>query len=79
MITPNFVSAQSAYPNKLIKPIKPIKLIKLIIPLAAGSAVDNAARIVTQKGRHRRMGHGGRQRVAKTPAYVIADARKNPG
>ena len=32
--------AQSAYPNKPIK---------LIVPLAAGSAVDNAARIVVQK------------------------------
>jgi tripartite-type tricarboxylate transporter receptor subunit TctC len=32
--------AQAAYPNKPIK---------LIVPLAAGSAVDNAARIVTQK------------------------------
>jgi tripartite-type tricarboxylate transporter receptor subunit TctC len=32
--------AQSAYPNKPIK---------LIVPLAAGSAVDNAARIVMQK------------------------------
>jgi tripartite-type tricarboxylate transporter receptor subunit TctC len=40
MIATNFVAAQSAYPNKPIK---------LIIPLAAGSAVDNAARIVTQK------------------------------
>ena len=34
------VSAQSTYPNKPIK---------LIVPLAAGSAVDNAARIVMQK------------------------------
>jgi tripartite-type tricarboxylate transporter receptor subunit TctC len=33
-------SAQSAYPNKPIK---------MIIPLAAGSAVDNAARILTTK------------------------------
>jgi tripartite-type tricarboxylate transporter receptor subunit TctC len=32
--------AQTAYPNKPIK---------LIIPLAAGSAVDNAARVLTQK------------------------------
>ena len=32
--------AQQAYPNKPIK---------LIVPLAAGSAVDNAARIVMQK------------------------------
>jgi len=32
--------AQSAYPNKPIK---------MIIPLAAGSAVDSAARIVSQK------------------------------
>lgn len=35
--------AQTAYPNKPIK---------LIVPLAAGSAVDNAARIVTQKMAH---------------------------
>jgi tripartite-type tricarboxylate transporter receptor subunit TctC len=34
------VQAQAAYPNKPIR---------MIIPLAAGSAVDNAARIVTQK------------------------------
>ncbi|MFN5775613.1 MAG: Bug family tripartite tricarboxylate transporter substrate binding protein, partial [Burkholderiaceae bacterium] len=33
-------AAQAAYPNKPIK---------LIVPLAAGSAVDNAARIVMQK------------------------------
>jgi tripartite-type tricarboxylate transporter receptor subunit TctC len=32
--------AQSAYPNKPVK---------IIIPLAAGSAVDNAARVLTQK------------------------------
>lgn len=35
-----FAQAQTAYPNKPIK---------MIVPLAAGSAVDNAARIVTQK------------------------------
>ena len=34
------VQAQSSYPNKPIK---------MIIPLAAGSAVDNAARVLTQK------------------------------
>lgn len=34
------VQAQSTYPNKPIK---------MIIPLAAGSAVDNAARVLTQK------------------------------
>jgi tripartite-type tricarboxylate transporter receptor subunit TctC len=34
------VNGQSTYPNKLIK---------MIIPLAAGSAVDSAARIVSQK------------------------------
>ena len=32
--------AQTAYPNKPIR---------MIIPLAAGSAVDNAARVLTQK------------------------------
>ena len=39
MIQP-FALAQSSYPNKPIK---------VIVPLAAGSAVDNAARIVLQK------------------------------
>jgi tripartite-type tricarboxylate transporter receptor subunit TctC len=39
MIQP-FAHAQSSYPNKPIK---------VIVPLAAGSAVDNAARIVLQK------------------------------
>jgi tripartite-type tricarboxylate transporter receptor subunit TctC len=35
-----FATAQTAYPNKPIK---------MIVPLAAGSAVDNAARIIAQK------------------------------
>jgi tripartite-type tricarboxylate transporter receptor subunit TctC len=39
-LTANFASAQGTYPNKTIK---------IIVPLAAGSAVDNAARIVAQK------------------------------
>jgi tripartite-type tricarboxylate transporter receptor subunit TctC len=34
------VNAQNTYPNKPIK---------MIIPLAAGSAVDNAARVLTLK------------------------------
>ncbi len=37
---PFVASAQSGYPNKPIR---------MIVPLAAGSAVDNAARIVTQR------------------------------
>jgi tripartite-type tricarboxylate transporter receptor subunit TctC len=40
MLAANFAGAQTAYPNKTIK---------IIVPLAAGSAVDNAARIVAQK------------------------------
>lgn len=36
----SFAQAQNAYPQKPIK---------MIIPLAAGSAVDNAARVITQK------------------------------
>ncbi len=40
LIFSNLSLAQNAYPNKSIK---------LIVPLAAGSAVDNAARIVVQK------------------------------
>jgi tripartite-type tricarboxylate transporter receptor subunit TctC len=39
-LTANLASAQGTYPNKTIK---------IIVPLAAGSAVDNAARIVAQK------------------------------
>lgn len=39
-LTTSFASAQGTYPNKTIK---------IIVPLAAGSAVDNAARIVAQK------------------------------
>jgi tripartite-type tricarboxylate transporter receptor subunit TctC len=39
-LTANFAAAQGSYPNKTIK---------IIVPLAAGSAVDNAARIVAQK------------------------------
>ena len=63
--------AQAAYPNKPIK---------MIIPLAAGSAVDNAARIVSQK-MAANLGVGiaienqtgaagliGAERVAKSPA-----------
>src|SRR5207249_35006 len=37
---PTFAIAQSSYPNKPIR---------MIVPLAAASAVDNAARIVAQK------------------------------
>jgi tripartite-type tricarboxylate transporter receptor subunit TctC len=40
LLVSNLSFAQSAYPNKPIK---------MIVPLAAGSAVDNAARIVIQK------------------------------
>jgi tripartite-type tricarboxylate transporter receptor subunit TctC len=40
VLSANFAAAQGAYPNKTIK---------IIVPLAAGSAVDNAARIVAQK------------------------------
>jgi tripartite-type tricarboxylate transporter receptor subunit TctC len=40
VLAAQLASAQTAYPNKPIK---------MIVPLAAGSAVDNAARIVTQK------------------------------
>jgi tripartite-type tricarboxylate transporter receptor subunit TctC len=39
-LTTNLALAQGTYPNKTIK---------IIVPLAAGSAVDNAARIVAQK------------------------------
>ena len=40
LVTGSMACAQSGYPNKPIR---------MIIPLAAGSAVDNAARIVAQK------------------------------
>ncbi len=40
LLLPHLAAAQSAYPNKPIR---------MIVPLAAGSAVDVAARIVTQK------------------------------
>ena len=39
LVTPS-LQAQSVYPNKPIR---------MVIPLAAGSAVDNAARVLTQK------------------------------
>ena len=40
LLTANIAGAQSDYPNKPIR---------IIVPLAAGSAVDNAARIVAQR------------------------------
>ena len=40
LLTPTVAAAQSGYPNRPIR---------MIVPLAAASSVDNAARIVTQK------------------------------